>query len=167
MASEIMVRMGEMAVAAVDSEVLVTIGLGSCIGLALLDQRKGVAGLAHIMLPEAGAGAEQTPGKFADTAVPGLVERLVALGASVARLEAVLVGGASMFSFGDAALDVGGRNERATRAALDARRIPIRATATGGSKGRTIRVHLAGPKVTAKEAGGIEQQLLGAVAVAA
>ena len=69
MASEIMVRMGEMAVAAAETEVLVTIGLGSCIGLALLDQRRGVAGLAHIMLPEAGATADQ-PGKFADTAVP-------------------------------------------------------------------------------------------------
>lgn len=167
MASEIMVRMGEMAVAMADSEVLVTIGLGSCIGLALLDQRKGVAGLAHIMLPESGPGGDQAPGKYADTAVPSLVERLVALGAAPSRLEAVLVGGASMFSFGDAALDVGGRNERATRAALDARRIPVRATATGGSKGRTIRVHLTGPRVTSKEAGGVEQQLLGAMAVAA
>jgi chemotaxis protein CheD len=162
-----MVRMGEYAIAKKEDDVLVTIGLGSCIGLALLDKRQRVAGLAHIMLPDSNAVAANAPGKFADTAVPKLVEELVKLGASPTRLEAILVGGASMFSFGDSQLDVGGRNERATRDALSRSRIPVRGTATGGSKGRTIRVYLNGPRVTSKEAGGGEQDLLGAVALAA
>ena len=162
-----MVRMGEMAVARTESDVLVTIGLGSCIGLALVDQRRGVAGLAHIMLPEGGAKGTETPAKYADTAVTALVEALVKLGATPSRLEAVLVGGASMFSFGDAKLDVGGRNERATRSVLETLRIPVRGAATAGSKGRTIRVHVAGPRVTSKEAGGTEQELLAGIAVAA
>ena len=34
-------------------DVLVSLGLGSCIGLALVDRARGVAGLAHVVLPEA------------------------------------------------------------------------------------------------------------------
>ena len=63
--AEIAVRMGEIAVSAKPGEVLLSLGLGSCIGLALVDQRRGIAGLAHIMLPEAIAGGGPI-GKFAD-----------------------------------------------------------------------------------------------------
>jgi chemotaxis protein CheD len=159
-ALETVVRMGEQSVSAAADDVLVTIGLGSCIGLALLDANRGLAGLAHVMLPEAPqAGTAQT-GKFADTAVPAIVASLLALGARRVRLEAVLVGGAQMFSFGGGALDVGARNEAAVLAALKAERIPVRAAATGGNKGRTVRVHVGTGAVSSKESGGSELELL-------
>jgi chemotaxis protein CheD len=152
--TETMVRMGELAITADPAEVLVSIGLGSCIGLALLDAHSRVAGLAHIMLPAATAGAGATA-KFADTAVPLLVERLERAGALRSRLEAVLVGGAQMFAGGGGTtLDVGARNEEATRAALAACRVPVRAEATGGSTGRTIRVW-AEPALDAAVEGGL------------
>ncbi|MFL5883887.1 MAG: chemotaxis protein CheD [Thermoleophilaceae bacterium] len=163
-AAELMVRMGELAVSSTPGEVLASIGLGSCIGLALLDTRKGVAGLAHVMLPSKPSDADVMPGKFAGTAVPALVESMVEVGSSGLRLEAVLVGGAQMFSFGGAGagkLDVGARNEEATRAALAAARIPVRAAATAGAKGRTIKVSVEGPLVTVKEAGGAVEVLFG------
>ena len=47
--AETMVRMGEYASSARAGDVLVSLGLGSCIGLALLDRRATVAGLAHVM----------------------------------------------------------------------------------------------------------------------
>ena len=65
-----MVRMGELAASAVAGDVLVSLGLGSCIGLALLDRRLGVAGLAHVVLPESGGHAQRNAWKFADFAVP-------------------------------------------------------------------------------------------------
>ena len=157
--AEIAVRMGEIAVSAKPGEVLLSLGLGSCIGLALVDQRRGVAGLAHIMLPEAIAGGGPI-GKFADLAVPELIERTVALGTSRPMLKAVLVGGAQMFALGGSgAMDIGVRNQAAVREALAAARIPVVAEATGGSKGRTIRV-VPGGVVTSKEAGGLEVALL-------
>jgi chemotaxis protein CheD len=157
--TEIAVRMGELAVSSTPGEVLISLGLGSCIGLALVDQRRGIAGLAHIMLPEAIAGGGAI-GKFADLAVPALVEQTVALGTSRPMLKAVLVGGAQMFALGGSgALDIGVRNEEAVREALAAQRIPVLATAVGGSKGRTIRV-VPGGAVTSKEAGGAEVELL-------
>ena len=157
--TEVMVRMGELAVAAKGGAVLVSIGLGSCIGLALIDRAKGVAGLAHVMLPVAPAeGAGGTPGKFADHAVDALLKDLTPLGTRPGRLEAVLVGGAKMFSIGSS-MDIGARNAEAARAALLAARIPVRASDTGGSTGRTIRVDPATGVVTVKAAGGKPAQL--------
>lgn len=65
-----------------------------------------------------------------------------------------------MFSLGDsAAMDIGVRNDAAVRAALARERIPVAAAATGGSKGRTIRV-LSSGFVLSKEAGGAEIELM-------
>ena len=152
--------MGELAVSNTPGDVLVSIGLGSCIGLCLIDRRRQAVGLAHVMLPTGGPG--ETPGKFAPSAVPALVEELQELGAVKSSLEAVLVGGAQMFSFGNAGagkLDVGARNDSATREALDAARIPIIADATGGSTGRTVRLLVEEPRVIVKEAGAGEREL--------
>lgn len=162
--AELVVRMGELAVSSED-DVLVTIGLGSCIGLALVDRGSGIAGLAHVVLPESGeAGPARSAATFADTAVPALLERLASAGADRRRLEAVLAGGAQMFRFGrrsDAGLEIGVRNDQAVTAALARERIPLRAKATGGNRGRTIRVHVSTGVITVREAGGEERRLLG------
>ncbi len=121
-----MVRMGELASSATSGDVLVSLGLGSCIGLALIDRRAAVAGLAHVVLPAA-EGRAGEPGKFADTAVPTLLDAVVGLGARRTRVEAVLVGGASMFSFEGHGLEVGQRNDTAVRDELKRLRIPVAA----------------------------------------
>jgi chemotaxis protein CheD len=158
-AAEIAVRMGEIAVSCSPTDVLTSIGLGSCIGLALVDQRRGIAGLAHVVLPEA-PGLSAPPGRFADLAVPGLIARTLARGSSRSRLEAVLVGGAQMFSLdGGGSLEIGVRNEAAVRGLLAAERIPVVAAATGGSKGRTVRVRPGGA-VVVRAAGETEVELL-------
>jgi chemotaxis protein CheD len=158
--SETMVRMGELAVSGVAGHVLVSLGLGSCIGHGLIDRRMGIAGLAHIVLPQSQGHANANPRKFADLAVPEMLSELDALGARRVRLEAVLVGGASMFAVSSASLEVGQRNEAAVRDLLKALRIPIVATATGGSRGRTIRVDVGSSAVTVREAGGKDEELL-------
>jgi chemotaxis protein CheD len=163
LASETMVRMGEIAVSRSPGDVLVAIGLGSCIGLVLVDQDRSIAGLAHVMLPESGESAEESF-KFANYAVPALRERLVALGASPSALLAVLVGGAQMFALKGGLLDIGARNEAATLEELKRLRIPVKASATAGNKGRTVRVFVESCRVVFKEAGGTEVALLGAAA---
>jgi chemotaxis protein CheD len=153
-----MVRMGEMAVSRDPGDVLVSLGLGSCIGVALVDSRSGVAGLAHVVLPDS-AGRDDKLGRFADRAVPELLSQIERLGAVRPRVKAVLVGGASMFALGSAGLDVGPRNEAAVRDALKAVRVPIAASETGGDRGRTIRVSVESGRVTSREAGGVEDEL--------
>lgn len=156
--------MGELIMSEAADEVLVSIGLGSCIGLALVDPVKRVAGLAHIMLPEAPEGYDGTgaAAKFADRAVPLLVDSMRGAGAIPSRMQAAVVGGAKMFTLaGGSGLDIGARNEHAVLDALGRERVQVYASETGGTKGRTIRVHVGDARVTVKSAGGDEIPLLG------
>jgi chemotaxis protein CheD len=151
------VRMGEIEVSKHPDDELVARGLGSCIGLALVDRATGVAGLAHVVLPESTEG-DREPGKFADLAVPELIARMCRAGATVSHLEAVLAGGARMFELGD--LDIGARNESAVRAGLARVGVMLRAVETGGDRGRTLRIAVGDGTVTVKEAGGESMTLL-------
>jgi chemotaxis protein CheD len=145
------VRMGEMVVSDNPNDELVALGLGSCIGLAIVDRLAGVAGLAHIVLPESGDKVDQI-GKFADTAVPELIARLRRAGAVARRFETAIVGGARMFEV-SGGLDIGTRNEAAVRAALSAARVSISAAQTGGNQGRTVRIAVGECLVAVRVAG--------------
>ena len=153
--------MGELAVSAAPGDELVSMGLGSCVGVALVDREGAIAGLAHVMLPTANA-AYSAPAKFADRAVPTLLDCVERLGAQRERMVAVLAGGAQMFAgakAGVAGLDLGARNEAAVREALADAGVPVRAAATGGDRGRTVRVRVGEARVSVKEAGGVEVSL--------
>ena len=155
---ETMVRMGELAISDTAGDVLVSLGLGSCIGLAVVDRRAGVAGLAHIVLPaSSGTTKPEAMGKFADHAVPALVDGMVERGASRVFMQAALVGGASMFAA--AGLEVGQRNAVAVRELVAGRRVPVVAEAVGGSRGRTVKVDVTSGTVSVREAGGVEEVL--------
>lgn len=143
--------MGEMIVSANPNDELVALGLGSCIGLAIVDRSAGVAGLAHIVLPESGDTLNQL-GKFADTAVPELIGRMRRAGAVDRHFDTVIVGGARMFEM-SGGLDIGARNEAAVRAALSTARVPVRAAQTGGNQGRTVKIAVGQGLVTVRVAG--------------
>jgi chemotaxis protein CheD len=143
--------MGEIEVSKRIGEELVARGLGSCIGLALIDRVSGVAGMAHVVLPESN-GSDEEPGRFADLAVPALIARMQRAGAVTRRLDAVLAGGARMFELGE--MDIGARNATAVKAGLGRAGVKIRAAATGGDRGRTLRLTVGDFEVTVKEAGG-------------
>jgi chemotaxis protein CheD len=132
-AADTIVRMGEWAVSADPDDILITIGLGSCIGPVLVDRVRRVAGLARVMLPHPRPGqAENLPaagrGKFADLAVPTLLAAVLDAGARRIGLEVALVGGAHMFGFGSGQLDVGA-GEVLVRAAQGADEEIMRGTA--------------------------------------
>jgi chemotaxis protein CheD len=116
-------------------DLLVTLGLGSCVAICVHDRVARVGGLAHVLLPEPALARDQgNPAKFASTAVPLLLEELKAAGGRVSRMEARLVGGASMFTS-----LMGERNIRAARAALEKAGIPILGEAVGADYGRSVR----------------------------
>lgn len=120
---------------------LITVGLGSCIGIALYDNSQKIAGLAHIMLPDSTQFSNvNNPNKFADLAIPILVEQMEKSGANKKNLKAKISGGASMFNFSDKKMimDVGNRNSLAVKSTLQRLSIPILAEDVGGNKGRTM-----------------------------
>lgn len=120
-----------------------TLGLGSCVGIAIRDPVTKIGGLAHIMLPDSKAiknGGLSVP-KFADTGITELVLQMEKLGAKRSRMVAKIAGGATMFSFqgGSSAMgQVGQRNVEATKAKLKELKIPILAEDTGANYGRTV-----------------------------
>lgn len=123
-------------------DILMTYALGSCVGICLYDKVNKVGGLSHIMLPVSTAthGAVQ-PYRFADTAIPVLVQKVVALGANRRFLTAKIAGGARMFSAGGAnssLSNIGQRNVVAVKEALAKLAIPIIAEDTGRDYGRTL-----------------------------
>jgi len=114
-----------------------TIGLGSCIALILHDQRRSLAGLAHIMLPES-RGSTDRPGKFADTAMSALLEEMGKAGSTKSSLTAIVVGGASMFEFSANSLNIGERNAAAVKELLQEQGIRIEHEEIGGKVGRSV-----------------------------
>ncbi len=121
---------------------LTTLGLGSCIGIAIRDPVTKIGGLAHIMLPDSTAirGSGQNIAKFADTGIEELVRRMVAMGANKSRMTAKLAGGATMFAFQGKSnmVQVGVRNAEASVKKLQELRIPVLAQDTGADYGRTV-----------------------------
>lgn len=153
--AEIVVKVADMAVGTA-GDVLVTVGLGSCVAIVLHDPVARVGGLAHILLPSRSLTRHQgNPAKAPETAVPHLVEKLVALGAGRLRLGARLVGGASMFAqlLPAGSIQMGERNIIASRLALRQAGIPVRAEAVGGDYGRTVRFHVAEGRVEVSTVG--------------
>ena len=133
-----------------------TIGLGSCIGIALYDRMLKVAGLSHIMLPDSTQFKNvSNPMKFADSAVPILIEKMQKQGCKKQNIVAKIAGGASMFNFSDKSIisDIGKRNSEAVKKALKDIGIPIVAEDTGGDKGRTMILEASTGKVTLKIVG--------------
>jgi chemotaxis protein CheD len=137
------IRMGEMSVAR-DGEELRTL-LGSCVGLALYDERGRVGGLAHIVLPQA-RGPTDRPGKFVDTAIPALIEEMKKLAKGEQRLIAKIAGGASMFSTTPAAA-IGLQNVASCEELLAKLEIPILAKHCGGKQGRRMSLNTSNGKV--------------------
>jgi chemotaxis protein CheD len=120
---------------------LITVGLGSCVGIAIYDRNLRLGGLAHIMLPDSSQFNKITNEvKFADLAISILVQDMIKKGARLKNMKAKIAGGASMFNFSDKSIimDIGNRNGIAVRNALTILDIPILGEDIGGNKGRTL-----------------------------
>lgn len=125
-------------------DAVTTLGLGSCVGVALYDKTTKVAGLVHVMLPDSTQVRQnQNRAKFADTGIEDLVAQMTAAGASKSRLTAKIAGGAQMFAFNGNSnmLRVGERNVEAVKKKLNALGIRIIAEDTGLNFGRTVEFY--------------------------
>ncbi|WP_040413347.1 chemotaxis protein CheD [Desulfosporosinus sp. OT] len=121
-------------------DILLTAGLGSCIGICIHDPHLKVGGMAHIMLPSASGSLGGNPAKYADTALVLLLKEITSMGAVSSRLRAKMAGGAQMFAFPGKppVLKIGERNAEAVEQELKKNGIPLLIADIGGSFGRTI-----------------------------
>jgi chemotaxis protein CheD len=121
---------------------LTTLGLGSCVGVAIYDKNTKITGLAHIMLPSSKEISNNSNiAKFADTGIEETVRLMKKMGADTSKLVAKIAGGAQMFAFSlknNDMLNVGERNVNAVKEKLKELNIPIVAEDTGLNYGRTV-----------------------------
>ena len=143
MAEMIKVGMADLKVCHAPDAVT-TLGLGSCVGVALYDKVTKIAGLVHVMLPDSTQVRQNSnKAKFADTGIDELIKVMAAAGASRSRLTAKIAGGAQMFAFSGNSdmLRVGERNVEAVKRKLSALGIRVLAEDTGLNFGRTVEFY--------------------------
>ncbi len=124
-------------------DTITTLGLGSCIGIALWDSTTKIGGLAHVMLPDSTRIRNNTNvAKFADTGITELVRQMERLGVQRKRMVAKIAGGARMFEVsGKTSVgNIGEKNALASKAKLRELGIRLVAEDTGLNYGRTVEL---------------------------
>ncbi|MFW6311598.1 MAG: chemotaxis protein CheD [Nanoarchaeota archaeon] len=127
-------------------DILICLALGSCVGVSLYDPQKKMGGLAHIMLPsteENDISKISNPDKYANYAIPRMLEELKKKGCNQSTLIAKIAGGAHMFKgLENTVSDIGKKNSDSVKQVLSQLNIKISAEQIGGSIGRTVKVYL-------------------------
>ncbi len=139
--------------------------LGSCVGLVLYDPQTDVFGMAHIMLPksESTTTAAQA-GKYADTAIPALLAKMLTPPSEAKRLRAKIAGGANMFpSIASQkhaeALQVGNQNIESTLEIVKSLGIVVLGSDLGGFHGRELVIDAQSGKVWVRSIGAEPREL--------
>lgn len=144
MSNIINVGMSQMELSSKPGTVLTAPSLGSCIGLAIYDPVAKIGGMAHIVLPDSAKNTKETEalGKYADTAVPEMLSKIISMGANKKNLIIKIAGGAQMFNLqqGSNVLNIGLRNTLAVKTALSKEGLEVLKSDTGGNKGRTFKL---------------------------
>ncbi len=139
-----------------DSEItLACLGLGSSVGVAAWDPVARVAGMAHVVLPSSEGRRPDFGAKYADRAIPKLVEAMKAEGALKSRLVVKVAGGAQMALSiaNDPIFKIGEQNVTAVLKAMAGEGLKVEANETGGNRGRTLRVKVANGETQVSVAG--------------
>ncbi len=140
--NSINVGLGQIAIAK-PPQVLVSIGVGSCVVVCIYDARTKTAGMAHIMLPGRNethppARSSEMPAKYADSAIENLLREFRKMKITDFKsLSIRIVGGAQLFKFKQVP-NIGEKNIRAIREALRKRGLRITAEEVGGNVGRSV-----------------------------
>ncbi len=138
---EVFVNMGQIRGLA-ETGILTTVGLGSCVGVALYDRFARVGVMGHIFLPRSRSSNAhiELPGKYADTAIPALIEEAERLGAQKRRLWAKVAGGANLFAnLTGPNGNIGLQNIEAVLEHLQLHNIPVVGQDVAGHHGRKMR----------------------------
>jgi chemotaxis protein CheD len=159
LSESIVVGIGDIKCSHRPETLLIAPDLGSGVCVCAFDPQERIAAVAHVALPASSDG-DTAVGRFADTAIPALVEQMVAAGSSPDRIRVALVGGSDLAAFrgNGARIELGARNIAAVKAELDTANLAIVAADVGGTDGRTLLLTADG-RVCVKAAGKREREI--------
>ena len=156
--SDVIIGIAQLHVAKAPGTIM-TIGLGSCVGVTLYDPITQIGGMVHIMLSDSRNFALSNrenevvmKGKYADTGIKELINQMVAAGACRTNLVAKMAGGAQMFEVkeGSDILSIGDKNVESAKAVLAENNIRLIGEDTGADYGRTIELNLEDGSLTVR-----------------
>lgn len=130
-------------------EELKTMALGSCVGVIVLEPKSRTIGMAHIALSDSKinpAMAAKQPGRFADTAIPALLNLVATYSKTKTGYIIKLAGGAQVAHMRDT-FNIGKRNILAIRQILWKMRLAPVAEDLGGQISRTVSIEVNTGKV--------------------
>jgi len=158
--------LGEQAISRNPDDILVAYGLGSCLGISMIDPLARISGLLHAVLPEKSNGVlgcadPSVSYKYVDSGIECLLNALIKQGASKSRLIVRMVGGANMLISPGLSntFDIGTRNIEKARMMFQRLDMSLAAEEVGGHTGRTMRVYVADCRVTVKLIGQKEHEI--------
>lgn len=131
--------------------------LGSCMGVVLYQPDLKIGGISHIMLAKdpMGRDKQKNPGKYAETAIPILIQGMEKEGCRAGTYYARIFGGASMFKSMNSNFlqHIGEDNITEVKEILAKYNIPLLVEDVGGTEGRTISLYLDDGRILLKKAG--------------
>ncbi len=137
----IMIGIGGMALAKSPGDVVKTMALGSCVGIAILTESPRTVSLIHVALPESITSKQKAkilPGYFADTAINTLIEQFKKIGIKKSsKITVRIAGGANVMDPGNL-FNIGKRNVLAIKKNLWKYRLAPRTEDVGGNISRTV-----------------------------
>ena len=135
---------------------MMTMALGSCLGIVLYDETTSIGGLAHVMHPKRELVKNNAnKAKFVDSAITLMLGRMVKRGARREKIVAKIFGGAKMFKNvmgSPGVLQIGDRNIESAREKLAELGIPVVAEDVAGDQGRTISFNVSDGTVLLRDA---------------
>lgn len=138
----ITVGVGGLAASKTPGDVIKTYALGSCVAMILIDLKTNSVGMAHIALPSSEVNPQKSnlsPGYFADTGIPALIQLMTSLGCrnNGRGMVVKLMGGASILD-ANHTFEIGKRNILAVKKILWRNGMGSLAEDVGGSHSRTV-----------------------------
>jgi chemotaxis protein CheD len=146
---------GEFYVTPKSNEVLVTV-LGSCVAACIRDQRAGLGGMNHFMLPLAhadGWGDDPQSARYGNFAMEKLINELIKLGCARERMEVKVFGGGNVIDSNQA---IGTQNAEFVMRYLAAEGLSCASHDLGGVQPRRIHYFPSTGRVVRRLLGGSE-----------
>ena len=156
------IEIGDIRVSSGKTTVFSASNIGTSLILAIYDFENHVAACAHIALPDSDMGTpseDELPAKYANLAIPAILEQFQEEGGQTTSCTVKVVGGAQLFNFGGGSgniLNIGARNHTAIQTALMKENMVIDQSDIGGNKARQVRFVVANGQPIVKQIGGEE-----------
>ena len=158
------IGIGEIALG-YSGDFLMISSLGSCIGLVIYPENNEISNrcavMGHIMLPKSRGSSKINKStklgkeaKYADKAIPAMIEALEGQQHNNKRFVAKMAGGAKMFGQKSETFEIGKENSRVVKSVLKSMNIPLLRYYTGGETGMRVSFDVSHYKLFVTPTGG-------------